>query len=84
MIPVFLKSTMQTVNTTEFRQRLPSYLRRAAAGEEIRITLRGRVIARLLPEEDGVAAARRRLEALHPSSTLRAGKIRYFSLKSIY
>lgn len=55
---------MQTVNTTEFRQHLPNYLRRAAAGEEIRITSRGRVIARLLPEEDVVAAARRRLEAL--------------------
>ena len=55
---------MQTVNTTEFRQRLPSYLRQAEAGEEIRITSRGRVIARLLPEEDSVAVARRRLDAL--------------------
>jgi prevent-host-death family protein len=55
---------MATVNTTEFRQNLPSYLRRAAAGEEIRITSRGRVIARLLPEEDRVAAARQRLDAL--------------------
>ena len=54
---------METVNTTEFRQHLPSYLRRAA-GEEIRITSRGRVIARLLPEEDRIAAARRRLDAL--------------------
>ena len=55
---------METVNTTEFRQHLPSYLRRAAAGEEIRITSRGRIIARLLPEEDRVAAARQRLDAL--------------------
>ena len=55
---------MATVNTTEFRQHLPSYLRRAAAGEEIRITSRGRVIARLLPKEDRVAAARQRLDAL--------------------
>ena len=47
---------MQTVNTTEFRQRLPNYLRRAEAGEEIRITPRGRVVARLLPEDDQVAA----------------------------
>ncbi len=43
---------------------LPSYLRWAAAGEEIRITSRGRIIARLLPEEDHIAAARRRLDAL--------------------
>lgn len=55
---------MQTVNTTEFRQRLPNYLRRAEAGEEIRITSGGRVVARLLPEDDQVAAARRRLDAL--------------------
>ena len=55
---------MQIVNMTEFRQRLPRYLRQAEAGEEIRITSRGRVIARLLPEEDQVAAACRRLDAL--------------------
>lgn len=55
---------MQTVNTTEFRQHLPNYLRRAEAGEEIRITSRGRVIARLLPEDDQAAAARQRLDAL--------------------
>lgn len=55
---------METVNTTEFRRHLPSYLRRAAAGEEIRITSRGRIIARLLPEQDRIVAVRRRLDAL--------------------
>ncbi len=43
---------MTTVNVTELRQHLPAYLKRAAAGEEILIASHGKIIARLLPEED--------------------------------
>jgi prevent-host-death family protein len=55
---------MREINITELRKHLPSYLRRVAAGEEIRVSSRGRVIARIVPEEKSAAAARRRLEDL--------------------
>lgn len=51
--------TMPTVSVTELRQHLPTWLKRVQTGEEVCITSRGRVIARLLPEED---PARRRRE----------------------
>jgi antitoxin (DNA-binding transcriptional repressor) of toxin-antitoxin stability system len=34
------------------------------AGEAVEVTVRGRVIARIVPEEDRQAAARKRLKAL--------------------
>ncbi|MHB1606139.1 MAG: type II toxin-antitoxin system Phd/YefM family antitoxin [Leptospirales bacterium] len=55
---------MNTVNVTEFRKHLPSYLKRVAAGEEIGITSHGRVIARLLPEKDAAQESRLWLERL--------------------
>jgi len=55
---------MPTVSVTEFRQHLPTWLKRGQAGEEIHITSRGRVIARLLPEEDPAEAASKRLKTL--------------------
>lgn len=58
---------MPTVSVTDLRQHLPAWLKRVQAGEEVRITSRGRVIARLLPEESPADAARKRLEALQGS-----------------
>ncbi|HEX5314992.1 MAG TPA: type II toxin-antitoxin system prevent-host-death family antitoxin [Gammaproteobacteria bacterium] len=55
---------MESVNVTEFRKHLPSYLKRVAAGKAIRVTSRGRAIARLVPEEDPAEAARKRLADL--------------------
>lgn len=52
------------VNVTQFRQQLPSYLRKARGGAEVRITSHGKVIARLVPEADASAAALARLAAL--------------------
>lgn len=52
------------VNVTQFRRQLPSYLRKARAGAEVRITSHGKVIARLVPEVDAAAAAHARLAAL--------------------
>jgi prevent-host-death family protein len=61
---------MATVNVTEFRQHLPVYLKRVAAGEEIRITSRGKIIARLLPERNEAEAARERLAAVRGTMIL--------------
>lgn len=55
---------MTTVNITEFRQHLPAYLKRVAAGEEIRIASKGKIVARLSPEPDESEAAHQRLVAL--------------------
>lgn len=55
---------MQEVNVSELRNHLPEYLARAELGEEILVTRRGRVIARLTAAQDHRAEARRQLEAL--------------------
>ena len=55
---------MQEVNVSELRNHLPEYLSRAESGEEILVTRRGRVIARLSPPQDARAAAKERLEVL--------------------
>ena len=41
---------MPDVNITELRQKLPGYLKQVERGEEIAVTVRGRVIARIVPE----------------------------------
>lgn len=55
---------MGRVNVTELRQHLPEYLGRVQQGEELELTLHGKVIARILPAQDETAAARERLHAL--------------------
>lgn len=40
---------MTDVNITELRRQLPAYLARAASGERVRVTQRGRVVAELGP-----------------------------------
>ena len=40
---------MESVNFREFRKNLASYLRQARQGEEINVTSRGEVVARLVP-----------------------------------
>jgi len=64
---------MQDVNVTELRKHLPSYLKQVARGDTIRVTSNGRVLARIVPEQDPVAAARERLQALR--GTLVVGDI---------
>lgn len=59
---------MINVNVTELRNHLPEYLKRVKAGEEVTVTSRGKVIARLVPEVDEVLAARKRLEELRRHS----------------
>ncbi len=55
---------MIQVSVTDLRQHLPTYLKRVEAGEEIRITSRGRVVARIQPEQDPAEDARLWLESL--------------------
>jgi prevent-host-death family protein len=59
---------MIQVNVTELRNHLPSYLGKVNSGEEIAVTLRGKVIARLVPETDECSAARGRLLAIRNAS----------------
>jgi prevent-host-death family protein len=55
---------VEYVTVTELRQKLPAYLKQVAKGHELRITSRGKLVARLLPPEDPVQAARARLKTL--------------------
>ena len=55
---------MREVNVTELRNRLPSYIKRVQAGEELLITSRGKAVARLTPTQDETAAAREHLKSL--------------------
>jgi prevent-host-death family protein len=61
---------METVKLSDLRNRLPEYLSRAEAGEEIEVTRRGEVIARLVPPRDRRRAARERLAALRARATV--------------
>ena len=54
---------MTKISVTELRSNLSGCLSRARAGETVEVTVRGRVIARIVPEIDGVEAARERLKA---------------------
>ena len=55
---------MARVKVTELRQNLPEYLARVRAGEELEVTVHGRVIARIVPEAERAAAAREWLKSL--------------------
>lgn len=55
---------MSEVSISELRSHLPEYLARAESGEEILVTRRGRVVARLSAAKDGRAGAKERLAAL--------------------
>ena len=55
---------MSEVNVTELRQNLPDYLAEVRKGKELKITVHGKVIARIVPEKGVKNAARQRLAAL--------------------
>lgn len=55
---------MPEVKVTELRQNLPDYLAEVRKGKELKITVRGKVIARIVPETGVKNAARQRLVAL--------------------
>ena len=55
---------MLRVSVSDLRQNLPAFLKRVQAGEQLQITSRGRVIARLAPERDPAEEARQWLLTL--------------------
>ena len=61
---------MPKVKVTELRQNLPAYLARVERGEEIEVTVHGRVIARIIPEVDRSAEARKFLKALRKTAVI--------------
>ena len=64
---------MPKVKVTELRQDLPAYLARVERGEELEVTVHGRVIARIVPQHAAAKAARARLKDLR--ATARIGDI---------
>ena len=59
---------MIIVNVTELRKHIPAYMNKVKAGEEVAITSRGKVVARLVPEVDEGRAARMRLASIRKES----------------
>ena len=66
---------MSRVKVTELRQNLPAYLARVARGEEVEVTVHGRVIARIVPQQAAAEAARRRLAELRRNGARIVGDI---------
>lgn len=58
------------VNVTQFRRQLPAFLQKARTGTPVSITSHGKVIARLVPEEDAAAAAKARLVAMRDKAVI--------------
>lgn len=59
---------MIQVNVTEFRKHLPAYLDKVSTGEEVALTSRGKVVARLVPEVDESLKAREWLAEIRAKS----------------
>ena len=61
---------MRKVNVTDLRQHLPGYLKQVQKGELIQITSHGKVVARLVPEQDAVEEARKWLKEWRGSAQI--------------
>ena len=61
---------MSSVGVTELRQALPAWIDRVRRGEVVELTVRGVVVARLVPAEEPGAEARRALEALRSRAVI--------------
>ncbi len=59
---------MLEVTVTTFRKHIPDYLGKVRKGEDISLTSRGKVIARLVPPVDERQSAREQLAALRSST----------------
>ena len=53
-----------SVNVTQLRQNLPHYLKQVQEGKEVEVTVRGKVIARIVPEVAKSDRAKKRLVQL--------------------
>jgi len=61
---------MLEVSVTAFRNHVPDYLEKVRNGEDIALTSRGKVIARLVPPGDERAHAKQQLVALRATSRI--------------
>jgi prevent-host-death family protein len=52
------------VNITDLRQNLPTFIEQVRKGRELRVTVRGKVVARIVPDHDDREAARAFLASL--------------------
>lgn len=59
---------MLEVSVTTFRKHIPVYLEKVRIGEDITLTSRGKVIARLVPPGDQRLSAKEQLVALRVAS----------------
>jgi antitoxin (DNA-binding transcriptional repressor) of toxin-antitoxin stability system len=61
---------METVAVSEFRSNLMKFLRAISLGEKINITSRGKVIAKLVPPDDAIEDARKKLNEIGKNAVL--------------
>lgn len=61
---------MQSINISEFRANLLSYLQKAHDGEELTVTSHGEVLATILPPIDKREKAKRALNALSKTAVI--------------
>ncbi len=66
---------MSRVKVTELRQNLPAYLARVKRGEELEVMVHGKVVARIVPEQDRAEAARKRLAQMRRDGARIVGDI---------
>jgi prevent-host-death family protein len=63
------------IKVSELRQNLPSYLARVKGGEELEVMVHGKVVARIVPEQDRREAARRHLASLRKAGARIVGDV---------
>jgi prevent-host-death family protein len=59
---------METIAISEFRARLPEFLGKVEAGETIKLTVRGKEVARLTPPKQAQKEARQRIAQLRKTA----------------
>lgn len=59
-----------SVNVSQLRQNLPEYLKKVQEGQEVEVTVRGKVIARIVPETARRERARKKLAALRRTARI--------------
>ncbi len=57
-----------SVNVSQLRQNLPEYLKKVQEGQEVEVTVRGKVVARIVPEQARRERARKKLAALRKTA----------------
>jgi prevent-host-death family protein len=63
-----LTAMSSSVNVTQLRQNLPDYLKQVQEGKEVEVTVRGKVIARIVPEAAKSDRAKKKLAELRKTA----------------